>query len=108
MSEEQKRTDKIAKSAVKILLEEAGFTVKRYRQKLINVQLKQQIMYRNLGTSFTEIARLSNTKPAVLSTETITEPESEIVIPKRNSGYVRMMRTGLMCWLTAGGVTGLT
>ena len=93
---------------MKIILEEAGFTVKRYRQKLINVQLKQQIMYRNLVTLFTEIALLSNTNPAALSTETITEPESEIVILMRNSGYVRMMRTGLMCWLTTGGVTGMT
>jgi len=93
---------------VKILLGEAGITVKRYRQILINDQLKQQIMYRNVGISFTEIAWLLNTNPAALSTETITEPESEIVILKRTSGYVRMMRTGLMCWLTAGGVTGMT
>jgi len=100
-------TDKITYSAVKILLGEAGFTVKRYRQKLINVQLKQQIMYRNLGTSFTEIAWLSNTNPAAPSTETFIEPESEIVILKRNSASVRIMRTGLMCWLTAGGVTGM-
>jgi hypothetical protein len=93
---------------VKILLGEAGFTVKRNRQKVINVQLTQQIIYRSLGTPFTETAWSPNTNPAALSTETFIEPESEIVILKRNSGYVRMMRTGLMCWLTAGGVTGMT
>jgi hypothetical protein len=63
---------------------------------LINVQLKQQIIYRNLGTTFIDIAWLSNTNLAALSTETIIEHESEIVTLKRNSGYVRMVCTGLM------------
>jgi hypothetical protein len=56
MTDEKKLRDKKAYSAVKILVGDAGFTVKRDRQKLINVQLKQQIIYRNLGTTFIDIA----------------------------------------------------